>query len=175
MADNVTLNPGAGGATLASDNIAGVQYPRSKLVYGADGANDGDVARDNPFPARDYLLSPQTSTSSAATVAAGGQGTIDSAQISADKTGQLLKVVVAASVAVKATLYTVAEGVVSAAIMTEFGWSGRCELRAPSREFVTAAWGSGGGFDGFRVVVTNLDPTLAADIHAVFFWDEVDS
>jgi hypothetical protein len=52
VADNVTANPGAGGATLATDDIGGVQYPRSKLVIGADGVNDGDVSAANPLPVR---------------------------------------------------------------------------------------------------------------------------
>lgn len=52
MADNVIANPGAGGETLATDDIGGVQYPRSKLVIGADGVNDGDVSSANPLPVR---------------------------------------------------------------------------------------------------------------------------
>ncbi len=52
MADNVVANPGAGGETLATDDIGGVQYPRSKLVIGADGVNDGDVSAANPLPVR---------------------------------------------------------------------------------------------------------------------------
>lgn len=50
MADNVVANPGAGGATFASDDIGGVQYPRNKITLGADGANDGDVSASNPMP-----------------------------------------------------------------------------------------------------------------------------
>jgi hypothetical protein len=38
MADNVTLNSGAGGATAAADDIGGVHYQRVKLAVGADGA-----------------------------------------------------------------------------------------------------------------------------------------
>lgn len=38
MADNTTLNAGSGGDTLASDDIGGVKYPRSKISLGADGA-----------------------------------------------------------------------------------------------------------------------------------------
>lgn len=52
MADNVTADPGAGGATFASDDIGGVQYPRTKLTLGADGGNDGDVSDANPIPAK---------------------------------------------------------------------------------------------------------------------------
>lgn len=49
MADNVTLNPGTGGAVVASDNIAGVQYQRVKVTYGPDGAAS-DVSATNPLP-----------------------------------------------------------------------------------------------------------------------------
>jgi hypothetical protein len=50
MADNVILNPGAGGATAASDDIGGIQYQRVKLTLGADGVNDGDASETNPIP-----------------------------------------------------------------------------------------------------------------------------
>lgn len=50
MADDFVANPGAGGDTFAADDIAGVKYPRSKLVIGADGVNDGDVSATNPLP-----------------------------------------------------------------------------------------------------------------------------
>jgi hypothetical protein len=49
MADNVTADPGAGGATFAADDIAGVHYPRAKVVWGADGtANDASAAAPLP-------------------------------------------------------------------------------------------------------------------------------
>ena len=50
MADNTTINSMAGGDVIASDDIGGVKYQRIKLVYGADGTNDGDVAMSNPLP-----------------------------------------------------------------------------------------------------------------------------
>jgi len=37
MTDHVTLNPGAGGAVVATDDVGGVQYQRIKLDLGADG------------------------------------------------------------------------------------------------------------------------------------------
>jgi hypothetical protein len=41
MADNVTLNSGTGGATLATDDIGTVHYQRVKFAIGSDGnAND---------------------------------------------------------------------------------------------------------------------------------------
>jgi hypothetical protein len=50
MADNTTLNIGAGGDVIATDDIGGVKFQRIKLVHGADGANDGDVSNANPLP-----------------------------------------------------------------------------------------------------------------------------
>lgn len=50
MADNTTLNTGSGGDTIASDDISGVKFPRSKITLGADGVNDGDVSSANPLP-----------------------------------------------------------------------------------------------------------------------------
>lgn len=49
MADNVVANAGSGGATFASDDIGGVQYPRAKVVWGADGAAN-DTSAANPMP-----------------------------------------------------------------------------------------------------------------------------
>lgn len=50
MADNTVLDPGTGGDVVAMDDIAGVKYQRVKLVLGADGVNDGDVASGNAMP-----------------------------------------------------------------------------------------------------------------------------
>ena len=50
MADNTQLNVGAGGDTLATDDIGGIKYPRGKITLGADGVNDGDVSAANPLP-----------------------------------------------------------------------------------------------------------------------------
>ena len=50
MADNFTANAGSGGSVFASDDISSVQYPRVKITQGADGTNDGDVAKTNPLP-----------------------------------------------------------------------------------------------------------------------------
>lgn len=50
MADNVVSNPGSGGATWATDEIAGAHYPRIKLIFGINNQNAGDVAVTNPLP-----------------------------------------------------------------------------------------------------------------------------
>ena len=52
MADNITAlaNTGSGTDVLATDDIGGVHYPRTKLIFGADGVNSGDVSSANPLP-----------------------------------------------------------------------------------------------------------------------------
>ena len=52
MADNVTLNSGTGGATLAADDISGVHHQRVKIQVGADGSAT-DVSDANPLPIDD--------------------------------------------------------------------------------------------------------------------------
>ena len=51
MADNVAVTPGTG-ASIATDDIVGIQYQRVKLTQGADGVNDGDVSATNPMHVR---------------------------------------------------------------------------------------------------------------------------
>ena len=50
MADGFVLNIGSGGDTLAADDIGGAKYQRTKLIYGPDGTNSGDVSLTNPLP-----------------------------------------------------------------------------------------------------------------------------
>ena len=50
MADNVTLNAGSGGDTIAADDISSAKYQRIKVIHGIDGTNDGDTAITNPLP-----------------------------------------------------------------------------------------------------------------------------
>lgn len=47
MADNTVLNAGAGGDTIASDDIAGIKHQRVKLSVGADGAASDAIPVSN--------------------------------------------------------------------------------------------------------------------------------
>lgn len=71
MADNVTLNAGSGGANVATDDIGGVQYPRSKIVLGVDGVSDGDVSSSNPMPVGGTVA--ENAAAAGAPVPAGGR------------------------------------------------------------------------------------------------------
>lgn len=57
MADNVILNLGSGGSTVASDDIGGIQYQRIKNTFGADGVAT-DVSSANPMPVVDASATP---------------------------------------------------------------------------------------------------------------------
>ena len=63
MADNISIKDGSGAdVTVASDDISSVQYPRHKLVWGADGAvNDTSATAPLPAIVTGYLENP-TST-----------------------------------------------------------------------------------------------------------------
>lgn len=54
MADNITAlaNTGTGTDVLATDEIGGVHYPRSKVVFGADG-EAADVSEAAPLPVQE--------------------------------------------------------------------------------------------------------------------------
>jgi len=74
MADNVELDPGSGGATIAADDVGGVLIPRSKIVLGADGSNDGDVSAANPLPVTGTVTANLGTLNGAATAAAQATG-----------------------------------------------------------------------------------------------------
>lgn len=50
MANNTTLNPGVGGDTIATEDLSGVKYPLTKIMIGAAGSIEGDVASTRPLP-----------------------------------------------------------------------------------------------------------------------------
>ena len=54
MTDNVILNPGAGGDTVAADDIAGIKYQRIKTGFGEEGVY-ADVSLTDPLPVSDLI------------------------------------------------------------------------------------------------------------------------
>lgn len=70
-ADNVTADPGAGGATFATDDIGGVHFPRTKIIIGVDGTNSGDISGLNPMPVTGVFFSSSPTTVTGQVVATG--------------------------------------------------------------------------------------------------------
>ena len=54
MTDNVILNPGTGGDTVAADDIAGIKYQRIKTGFGEEGVY-ADVSLTDPLPVSDLV------------------------------------------------------------------------------------------------------------------------
>jgi hypothetical protein len=50
MPDNVELNPGTGGQVIATDEVAGIHYPKTKIVIGDDNVAPSSVSELNPLP-----------------------------------------------------------------------------------------------------------------------------
>jgi hypothetical protein len=53
LADNARANPSTGADAVydfAADEIGNVLFPRTKLIHGVDGENDGDVSLASPLP-----------------------------------------------------------------------------------------------------------------------------
>ncbi len=57
MADNIQVTQGTG-TTMATDDVAGVQYPRVKISHGADGSAV-DASNTNPLPVAGPLTDAQ--------------------------------------------------------------------------------------------------------------------
>jgi hypothetical protein len=88
MADNVVANAGSGGSTFATDDIAGVHYPRTKMVWGADGAvNDTSAAA--PLPVGDAGGSLTVDNATISVVGGGVEATAQRVTIASDSTGVL--------------------------------------------------------------------------------------
>lgn len=119
------------------------------------------------------LQSPQLTFASAAALAAGTSTDLDSAQITAGLTGQLVQVIMGSSVAAKWLLKTVLNGAETDKVcfFTRPGESK--EWQVPSKKFIQQAQNAGAGFDGFRLAVTSLETSEAADVYASFLFDEV--
>lgn len=174
MADNVVLNSGSGGETLATDDIGGVHYQLIKLSYGA--LNSATIVDGtNPLPTIAGLISPQTNHATSVAVSASTSADLDSTQITSSKTGQLVAIAAGGSVPTKIEIKTVLNASASSTILTFFSSPGVVTLfELPSKKFITQAENAGAGsFDGFRATITNLDPNKAADLYATFFYDEV--
>lgn len=174
MADNVELPPGGGGAVAATDEVSGAHYQRVKLVYGAEGVVAPDVTKTNPYPVDPHNLSaPKYTYTTAVGLAAGGSIDLDSDQISSGKTGLLLSVAASSSVHIKCELKLVTNGLVTGTVTTWFCTSvGPCQFHAPAKHFFQVAHSATAGFDGYRLTVTNLDISQAADVYATFMYDE---
>ncbi len=147
------------------------------------GALEAEIARVlNTDPASgDYALvvreaglkDPKISTATVATVSAGGTGSVDSTQLSSGVTGKLLAFEASGSAPFKVELQT-ALNAVATTVYTAYGPNGQASFASPHRDLVTQVHSATVGFDGFRLIFTNLNTGITStDFHGTFLWDEV--
>lgn len=117
------------------------------------------------------ITTPQRTSISALSIAAGGQSDLDSTQITDTLTGKLMQLLVSSSVPFKAELKTVSGSSGSVSLATWVAYRGEWNFTPPHKGFFTVL-GTTPGLDAFRVTVTNLDTTSPADVYATFLYDE---
>lgn len=89
MADNTTLNPGAGGDVIAADDVGGVKYQVVKLDMGGDGASL-PLSESNPMPVEDYQVASVLSAIQALISTLSGSIGLHNAQFVDGSAGQVM-------------------------------------------------------------------------------------
>lgn len=111
---------------------------------------------------------PVATALTSAAVAAGASATLDTADIPTKKGWG---VDATASVPFKAIMQTVANAVATS-VAVVFGNAGELvQWRPPNRNFFVVG-GATAGLDALRVVMTNLDPSEAADVYATVYYSD---
>jgi hypothetical protein len=88
MADNTTLNTGAGGDTISTDDLGTVKVQRVKVQYGADGSAT-DVASGTPLPVTNDALGTDGSTLPTKAVQVGGTDGTNFQTVATNSAGNL--------------------------------------------------------------------------------------
>lgn len=168
--DTESVTTGAGAVERERHQFAGAGATEICRVLSSDpaSADHGLVTRESA------LVSPQDSEATVATVAAGSTGSVDSTQLSSGVTGKLLSFEADGSAAFKVELQTVLNGVPTTRI-TKISRGGQgVSWKTPHKDLISQAESATAGFDGFRLLFTNLDTgSGSTDFHGSFLWDEV--
>lgn len=107
-------------------------------------------------------------TVTSAAVAAGASANLDSTDFGG-LTKRLSGVDVTASVPIKAEIKQVDNDVETLRVVL-FGRAGEpIQWRPPHKDYFAVTFGANAGFDGFRVTVTNMDTSEAADVYATIY------
>jgi hypothetical protein len=114
--------------------------------------------------------SPQFSTQTSAALGAGSNIDVQTVDITTGKTGRLAGIDIASTVPLKAIISTVAASTPTTRVVLFAQPYSNLQWRSPFATYITQA---GGTNNKFRVNVTNKDASVAADVYATFYWDEV--
>lgn len=118
----------------------------------------------------DTPTTPVNSYDTTAAVAAGATDNHDSADLGGS-TRKLTKVVVGASVALKGEIQSVINGAGTTIGVIFSPAGGIAEWEPPHRDYASVVFSANAGFDGFRVIRTNLDASEAADVYSNILYE----
>jgi hypothetical protein len=148
--------------------LSGTDGDYTPLIVDASGrlhVTDPNAGAGSPStPTRD-----QAST----TLAAGVASTTEfrTTDVGAD-TFRLGGVDIAASAAFKAVINSV-DNDVATVFTTVFGQAGTTvQWRPPNKDYAADTWAGSAGFDGFEVLVTNLDTSESADFYVTLYYED---
>jgi hypothetical protein len=110
-------------------------------------------------------LADITNLTTPVTIAAGASANLDSADLASKF---LRQAVITGSVAFKVVLATLTNGVATNKVCLFGGPFTPITYTPPHQNFFQS--GSSAGADGFRAIVTNLDPSLSADFYAQYLY-----
>ena len=173
MANDIILNPGSGGATLATFDDGSAEHQRV-IIEQFDGSAVTPIAKATPLPVDPAsITAAKTSLDTSASLAPGSAIDLDSSQVSVGTIAKLLGLIVTGAAPLKAVLKTLTNAVASSDLAVFFPKDDN-PIWMPSKEFFTVAHDAGAGLDGFRVTITNLNTGASAtDVYCTFLWDEV--
>lgn len=172
MADNIQLNPGTGGDTLATFDDGSAEWQKILLAW-LESSTATLVSRSSPLPVdSNQITTAQTSLATTASLAPGSSTDLDSTQVTVGTTASLLGLIVTGSAPLKAVLKTLTNAAESSDLAVFYPKDDN-PIWMPSKEFFTVAHDAGAGLDGFRATVTNLNTGIAAtDVYCTFLYDE---
>ncbi len=181
MSDSFIGLPADGvGKQLDTELLVGGTHRERMQIAGALLVEVARILNTDPAPGdyglvtRDAALdSPQTSVATVATVAAGSTGSVDSTQLSSGVTGKLFGFEASGSAGFRVDLQTVLNGVATTRL-TRISRGEGISWKTPHKDLFTQVESATVGFDGFRLLFTNLDTGSGnTDFHGSFMWDEV--
>lgn len=149
------------------------------LAFGSDGSNYVQLLTSASGALQVDVLSgagsntpsnPVAEGDSSSGTAAGASANLDTTDLGGE-TRELWQVDVTGSVPWKAEIGAYENGSLVESYTTLFGRAGEVvSWRPPHTDFTNEAFSANAGFDGYRVVWTNMDTSEAADGYASFFY-----
>jgi len=168
--DTEQLTVGANTVERERDQIAGGAALEVADVRNAIPVNTDYGLVVRPVGPITQYADPQTSHVKSLALAPGGAVRLDSAQISAGKTGYPIAFIVSSTVPWQAQLQLVNDGATSADQMV---WTSEDPtLPEIPRGVFTVTYSAVVGLDGWSIRVTNQGHATA-DFYGTFFWDEI--